>query len=371
VSALGRSWSAPVSARVAGWTVAWLVLAAVVVWAQSGRDAYRDAYRAWRQADPNLEHDAATGGAQLGARADRVAALAARYSEERRAFLDRFAQESEQKLAWLESSTEPAPKLPAGAGDFIAAQTAVIGRGIATLANDPDPGLQKVRTLMERENTALSALNAAIAARQKAAEQVDPTIGAMEAARLKVLELNRAFAAGAKLAGQGAAAEAPAWAEYYRKLSDGARGAPATAPVSSVIPSRPADPGPRSASSIAPLPLVRYTGDWIFPVKGLYHGSQPESVDLVVREDNGHCEGRMVARFTMPPSSGGDPSLRFEFSGDFKNSARQTFSLTTSDGAKGTIDLIPGGAFNLLEINVQIDAKPGKIRQANVLLIKK
>ena len=66
MSALGRSWSAPVSARVAGWTVAWLVLAAVVVWAQSGRDAYRDAYRAWRQADPNLEHDAATASEPIG-----------------------------------------------------------------------------------------------------------------------------------------------------------------------------------------------------------------------------------------------------------------------------------------------------------------
>jgi len=103
----------------------------------------------------------------------------------------------------------------------------------------------------------------------------------------------------------------------------------------------------------------------------MYHGPQPEFVDLVVREDNGRCEGRMVARFILPPGSAGDPVLRFEFSGEFKNSARQTFPLTTSDGASGTVDLIPGGAFNLLEINVQIAATPGKVRQANVVLIKK
>jgi hypothetical protein len=138
-----------------------------------------------------------------------------------------------------------------------------------------------------------------------------------------------------------------------------------------VIPSRPADPAPRSAPSVTPLPLVRYTGDWIFPQKGMSHGTQPEFVDLVVREDNGRCDGRMVARFLLPPGSAGDPVLRFEFSGDFKNSARQTFALTTSDGATGTIDLIPAGAFNLLEINVQIAANPGKVRQANVMLIKK
>jgi hypothetical protein len=348
-----------------------MVLAAAILWAQSGREAYRDAYRAWREVDPNLEHDVATGGAQLGVRADRVAAEAAKYCQERRAFLDRFAQESEQKLAWLETPTEAAPKLSAGTGDFISGQTTAVRRGIDTLAKDPDPGIQQVRNIMERENIALSVLSAAIAARQKAAEQLDLAIGAMEPVRLKALELNRAFAAGTKLTGQGAAAEAPAWGEYYRKLSDGARGVPATGPVSVVIPSRPSDPGPRPTPSIAPLPLVRYTGDWIFPAKGMYHGTQPESVDLVVREDNGRCDGRMVARFVLPPGSGADPVLRFEFSGDFKNSARQTFPLTTSDGAKGTIDLIPGGAFNLLEINVQIAANPGKVRQANVVLIKK
>ncbi len=348
-----------------------MVLAAAMLWAQSGRDAYRNAYRAWREADPNLEHDAATGGAELGVRADRVAAEAAKYCEERRGFLDRFARESEQKLAWLEIPTEAAPKLPAGAGDIISGQTAVVRRGIDTLANDPDPGIQKVRNMLERENIALSVLTAAIAARQKAAEQVDLAIGGMEPVRSKALELNHAFAAGTKQMGQGAAAEAPAWGEYYRKLSDGARGVSATGPLSGLIPSRPADPGPRSAPVVAPLPLVRYTGDWIFPPKGLYHGTQPEFVDLVVREDNGRCDGRMVARFILPPASGGDPVLRFEFSGDFKNSARQTFPLTTSDGATGTIDLIPGGAFNLLEINVQIAANPGKVRQANVVLIKK
>ena len=63
--------------------------------------------------------------------------------------------------------------------------------------------------------------------------------------------------------------------------------------------------------------------------------------------------------------------LRFEFGGEFTSTVRQSFPLETSDGAKGTIDLIPGPAFNLLEVNVQIAANPGKIRQANAVLIKK
>lgn len=366
MSALGSRGSVR-GVRVA----AWMALAVVMLWGQSSREGYRNAYRAWREADPNLERDAATGGAPLGVRADRVAAEAAKYCQERRAFLDRFALESEQKLVWLETPTEAAPAAPADAAGYISAQTAAVSRGIDTFAKDPDRGIQQVRSMLERENIALSALSAAIATRQKATDQTELATGAVETARVKALDLNRAFAAGIKQAGEGAGAEAPAWEEYYRKLSDGARGVPATGPVSDAIPSRPADPGPRSAPSITPLPLVRYTGDWIFPPKGLYHGTQPEFVDLVVREDNGHCDGRMVARFILPPASAGDPVLRFEFSGEFKNSARQTFPLTTSDGAKGTIDLIPGGAFNLIEINVQIAANAGKVGQANVVLIKK
>jgi len=169
------------------------VARAMMLWSQSGREAYRNAYRAWREADPSLERDAATGGAQLGVRADRVAAEAAKYCEERRAFLDRFALDSEQKLAWLEIPTDAPPVLPA-VGDYVSAQTAVVRRGIDKFAKDPDPGIQQVRNMLERENIALSVLSAAIAAREKAAEQVDLAIGAMEPARVKALELNRAFA---------------------------------------------------------------------------------------------------------------------------------------------------------------------------------
>ena len=45
--------------------------------------------------------------------------------------------------------------------------------------------------------------------------------------------------------------------------------------------------------------------------------------------------------------------------------------MTTSGGAKGTLELIPGPAFNLLEVNFSTDEKPGTVRQANFLLVKK
>jgi hypothetical protein len=94
-------------------------------------------------------------------------------------------------------------------------------------------------------------------------------------------------------------------------------------------------------------------------------------VDLVIHEQDGHAVGTLFARFKLPPASKDDPVLRFDFKGDFKGSRNQLFALETSDGAKGSIELIPGPAFNLLEINFLIDQKPGKIRQANAVLIKK
>jgi hypothetical protein len=44
--------------------------------------------------------------------------------------------------------------------------------------------------------------------------------------------------------------------------------------------------------------------------------------------------------------------------------------VTTSSGAMGTLELIPGPAFNLLEVNFNTGDKPGTIRQGNFLLIK-
>jgi hypothetical protein len=63
--------------------------------------------------------------------------------------------------------------------------------------------------------------------------------------------------------------------------------------------------------------------------------------------------------------------LRFDFTGEFQPSRRQVFNLVTAEGAKGTIELIPGPAFNLLEVNFQTEPKPGKVRDADVVLVKK
>jgi hypothetical protein len=358
-------------ARAAAWSVLVSLVATTALWGQASPEGYRNAYRGFRLSDPALERDANTAGESLGARADRVAAEAAKYANERRVFLDRFAQENDQKLPWVEISTEILPPLTTGAAAYVAIEAAIVRRAIDVLGNDPDPALKQVRMVEERENVALNGLTSALAARLRAADDVDRATGALEQARRRAADLNRTFAANLKKVNEDTAAEATAWTEYYRRLSDGARARSATPPASSIS-TLPADPAPRTAPSGAPLPLVRYTGDWVFPTGGMSFGAKPEFVDLVVRESNGQCTGRMLAKFIVPAGSTGDPLMRFEFSGEFKNSKSQTFVLETSDGAKGFIELIPGAAFNLLEINVEItNPKAGKIRKANAVLVKK
>ena len=141
--------------------------------------------------------------------------------------------------------------------------------------------------------------------------------------------------------------------------------------VTGARPVNAAPPAP-SGRSITPVPLSRYVGAWTYPVGNtLYFGAQPEFVDLVVHEENGQATGTLYARFKLPSGSSGDPVLRFDFAGGFQNSRSQSFSLQTSDGAKGTIELIPGPAFNLIEVNFTTEARPGKVGKANFLLVKK
>ena len=167
-----------------------------------------------------------------------------------------------------------------------------------------------------------------------------------------------------------------AWADYYRTLSAGARGVQpgvtgGATPVTGVRPVNPATPAP-SARSITPVPLSRYVGAWTYPLRNtLYKGAEPESIDLVVREQNGQASGTLFARFRLSGGSSDDPTLRFDFAGSFQNARSQSFTLLTSEGAKGTIELIPGPAFNLLEVNFTTEARPGTIRQATFLLVKK
>lgn len=336
------------------------VITVLVAWcamAQPNRDAYRKAYRAWREADPNLERDAASGGAAVAERATRVAADAVNYGVERNAFLQRLTDENLQQLAWLEKAApvDLSVTLTKGLEEHVAGERAALAQNIQALANDSDKVIQQLRHEMARESAVLTALSGAITERRKAAEAAHDAAVAADQARLKVLEQERDLTAGFKQATEQSSRETAAWVEYYQKLSEAVRGG-GTAP----------------APPVALAPVASYLGAWTFPeARGLYRGTEPEAGDLVVNEDHGHATGTLFVRFKLPPGSTGDPEVRFDFSGDFKNARTQVFNLVTTDGAKGTLELLPGPGPNQLEVNFQTDPRPGKVRQGNFVLIKK
>lgn len=438
--------------------------AAVALWSAYGqvsRDAYRLAYRNWRQADPNLEHDAGAGGPLLAQRAEQLTEQARNYGVERSAFLQQLADETQRGLAWIESPASVPPGMGNQAAARVAAEMLSVKRTVDAYANDPDPGLQRVRMILERENLTLSALNNAIQERQRKADEATAAMSAVKTAQAGALAKERDVIAALKQATAESDREKDAWLQYYRLVADAARGpedapatslappptvattvittpapeppapappvrtapqvaeppvvaappattpapkaiAPPTAPttlapppetVTSTKPPAPATPSaptpppaPETPTittpgasdpivaprpSITPVPLIRYTGAWTLPLtKPIFHGPEPEVIELVVNEENGRATGTLAARFKLPPGAS-DPNVSFSFAGEFHNTRNQVFELHAGDGSGGRIELIPGPAFNLLEINFLVEAGPGKIRQANAILIKK
>jgi hypothetical protein len=252
-------------------------------------------------------------------------------------------------------------------------EIASVTRTIDAFASDPDRGIQQLRQALERERAALNALGQSIAQRAKVTDALSLDVSKIERSRTKALEESREMLEGMKGASEAAGVEAAAWAEYYRKLAEGSEG--------TAVPITAAPPGVQSVTLNDPIPapvtvtpvlLIRYTGSWEYPqTNGLFHGAQPETIDVEVNEEKGHVTGTFTGKFKLPPGSKGDPVLKFEFSGDLQPTRNQVFNLVSAEGAKGTVELIPGTAFNLLEVNFQTEQKPGKVRQADAVLVKK
>jgi hypothetical protein len=313
----------------------------------------------------------------------------------------------------------------------ISASTGLVSTQISTYAGDPDPSLVPLRQALERERSALVALSSAVSERQRAASKLVSAGIAVEQTRAQAMQPYQSMVAGLTEVSAGTDQEAQEWAEYYRKLGDGAQ-----VPVSAAVPpaagngevriNNPArrgngaapgpgqvNPGqgnvvqggvavgaPRINNPAVGNPAVgnpavgtpelsarvnnppqtaapssgasRYAGNWTFPtVGGMYHGPQPQSIELVVQEAGGQLSGTLQARFGPFGDVKTASDLHFEFSGMAVAGRVQSLPLVTSEGAKGKIDLIPGPAFNLLELNFYTDRHAGKVSQGNLLLIRK
>jgi hypothetical protein len=356
------------AARAATFALLTVCFAASLI-GQTGRGAYRQAYGVWQQTQANLERDAGTGGAAQVAQADRAGAAAASFEATRLAYLKSSAQDAEQRRRILQiPATSSSPDLtPPAVAQLATGELQTVTRAIAKFADDKDPAIQQLRQSLERERVALTGLSQTIQARQKAVAATSEAAAALEQARVKT---DKAFADEASQLSQVIAQiemEGATWAGYYGNLAQAIQVAnlpPPPAPVEVTT------AAPRN-DSLAPVPLARYVGGWTYPiVNGIFHGPQPESVDLDIQEQNGHVKGTLEARFKLPPGRN-DPTVRFSFEGDLGATATQKFPLVTSEGTPGTIELIPGPAFNLLEVNFQADPQTNKIRAGNFILVKK
>ena len=335
--------------------------------------AQKEARQNWRNTDPDLERAAATAGATLGARADKAAAEAAKYFGARKIYLESLAADATRRASTV-GALNLAPDTVPNMEAYLSGQTTILGASIETIARTPDRGIQQLRQALERERAAVAALSAGSKDVQKAREAVVQTASNAGQARMRTVEVYQKLATSLKQSAQLTEQSGTAWAGYYRSLSDAARSV--ARPVTSSVPEpkSPAGVVPPAvvARNIPAVPLSRYVGVWTYPTVGArFHGAQPLSTELVVREENGRVSGMLSARFKLPPGNTGDPVVRFDFEGTFQNSPTQTFAVTTNGGAKGTLELIPGPAFNLLEVNFSTDEKAGTVRQANFLLVKK
>ncbi len=271
---------------------------------------------------------------------------------------------------------QPLPELAPAPDEirFVNREATQVAATAASFANDPDRAIQQLRQAYQREQAALEGLKTSIADRQRAEDKAVKSVPAAEQARARAMQQYTLLSSALTQSVEAMNLETAAWAAYYSKLADAAKSfapaSPPPAPASgSSIQPAPAPAVPR-APSITPVPLTRYVGVWSFRANSPFFGSEPEIVDVVVHEDSGHAAGTFYARFKLPPGGAGDPVLRFEFSGDFKPTLKQTFTLTTNEGASGTVDLNPGVAFNELEVNFTTDLKPGKVHQGDMVLLK-
>lgn len=345
----------------------------LILLAQTSRDTYRSAYATWRQADPNLERDAATKQAGFADRVEKVAQAAATYGMARSAFLRASASVDLGPLAQpLKADMDLLPNRDLRV--FVTTETKVVDASIKRFETDKDPGIVQWRQALERERAALASLGTAIDDRRAATLKTAAPLAALETGRTETVSKYAQFDAALTEAAGIMDRETAGWAQYYKALAV----LPPVVSVSSINnPAAnpnptPVAPATAPAEGVPPVPLIRYTGTWSFPATaGLFSGPKPEFVDVAVHEDNGQLKGSFYGRFSLPPGSRNDPVLRFDMIGPITSSRTQKLNLETTEGAKGTIELIPGGAFNLLEINFRIDPKPGKVTQADMILLKK
>jgi hypothetical protein len=354
-------------------------------WAQASRESYRVPYQAWRQAAPALEQDASAPSPTFAEQVKSAAQAGQVFFSAREAYFTTALPGKSEQVKWAGTPLEhgdTALSTPPEIQQLLAVAAAKVATNIGRLADDKDPAIRQVRQAMERERVALRALIETLGARGTSMDELLDLTNAAESQRAAVSQAQSAAGARRAQLAVHIQSEAKGWAEYYKNLAEsaasgrisGTGAAGTSAPSTSAIgvggpnPPAPAKAAPPSTTGL--LAMSRYTGEWMFASKGLFYGPQPEMVGLAVQENNGRIIGTLDARFAAAGNAV-DPTLKLEFQGAVQQSRNQTFPLRTSDGTVGSIELLPGSAFNLLEVTIRTDPQAGKITSANFVLVKR
>ena len=350
-------------------TALFLITAAPLL-GQANRDSYRTPYQAWRDIAPALEQDAAAPNTEFEGRVQASREAVERFLAARAAYFTGVSADSAAETEWMTKPLVHAEALITArpevdvmlmrAGEFL-------NTTIQNFSNIKDPAIQQVRQAMERERAALNSLNQTLSARGAGIRELVEATDDAEVLRTTVAQGVANSSARREQVATHIRNEATAWTTYYRDLAEGAASTtppPTAAGAKPVLVQRPSPAGA--------TPLSRYTGSWEYPARnGIFLGAQPQTVQLDVTEDNGKMSGTLTARFVIPPGRGGDPTLRLTFEGLIVQSRVQSFPLATAEGISGTIELIPGAAINLLEVNLQTAANGNKVTNANFVLLKR
>ena len=353
-----------------------LILTAAPLLAQANRESYRVPYQAWRDAAPTLEQDAATPNPEFAARVQATAQAAEKFLAARADYINAARADATTQTDWaskplVHSEAMLTPR--AEVQTMLTRANEFLNTTIGNFANVKDPAIQQVRQAMERERAALTALNQTLTARQPLLRDLTDNTSDADALRATVSQALKNASATREQLALHVRNEATAWTTYYRDLAEGAASTARTS-SNSGSPTSPAKPTAlvQRASPAGQTPLSRYVGAWSYPARnGIFLGVQPQTVELLVREDGGKLTGTLVAKFLIPAGTSGDSNLRFDFQGPIQQTRKQTFPLMTPEGVTGTIELIPGSAINLLEVNFQTGANGNKFRTANFVLLKR
>jgi hypothetical protein len=336
---------------------------------------------AWLEASANLERDASSPSANFAARVEASTKAVRTYYETLTSTYAPSAADSEQVLWMVRGLSHPEVLLGARPEmqRLLESTAQYLTSSIATFSREKDASIQQVRQAMERERAALKALTDAIDARTTPVREVAEVSDIAETLRASIARAQGAASTTRSQLTENVQTEARGWDNYYRDMAEGAAGFVAPSVSSAATPS--ATSGTSTSTLVVPpakpiarpsnvptgaLALPRYAGSWAYTPIGTapsqFFGPVPKSVTLTVTEADGKLVGTLQATFTKASYS-----LDVQF-GDTMQPARVQRFATESPVGPAIVELIPGPAFNLLELNVRAEQLSDPL--VNVMLVK-